>query len=346
MNIVLDDPKQSAHTLTHGVRVIGAYCIRPGSDCSRPGLCLFRALLLGARRLARQEIISRVIGVPPVANTPRFSPLVHRPPPCLRRPTVQKYKMLVAALTCGRRTLAQSRGRARGAWRLSSSAEPLLPLLSRDVFVIEDDIVHFSGKSSSLKHPASKHTAATYAKQLFENSKYDFNSLGEFSLNLSAAAVWGPTRGAKAASSRTAEHSVILWPDRLILRNLCAKDVAAVLKASLQTSLIDSRGLEKQLSEGATVETMKGMVVVASCTGSQGFSHDRAKQTLAWFEAAGETHNNSATLVLAEDMRSHRSGTHVLVLRDSGEEDGYELQLSSHDRVLELVKKYSSERRS
>lgn len=187
----------------------------------------------------------------------------------------------------------------------------------------------------NLKHPSSKHAVSAYAIHLFETSNFHFNNEGEFSLNLSAAHVDDGNSPSTASG-----HGVLLWPDRLMLHNLCAKDVAAVLKAALQTVLIDARVLEKQLSHDAKVEAMQGMVVVASCTGSQGVSHDRAKQTLAWFATASKAHNTPATLVLAEDLRSHRAGTHVLVLP---QEDCFELQLSSQARVAKLVEKYSAD---
>lgn len=223
---------------------------------------------------------------------------------------------------------------------LSTTSLTSPPLLSRDVFVFDgsfdgarwqDAMMHQSG---SLKHPSSKHAVSAYAIHLFNTSQFHFNNVGEFSLNLSAAHV----DDGKNSPSTAAGHGVLLWPDRLMLHNLCAKDVAAVLKAALQTAIIDARILEKQLSEDAKVEAMQGMVVVASCTGSPGFSHDRAKQTLAWFATASKAHNTSATLVLAEDLRSHRAGTHVLVLP---QEDCFELQLSSQARVAKLVEKYA-----
>lgn len=195
-----------------------------------------------------------------------------------------------------------------------------------------------SGQPASLKHPSSKHAVANYSLHLFNNSSYHFNSAGEFSLNISAAHTQCAVTPSQAPAS--SGHSVLLWPDRLLLRNLRTEDIALVLKLALRTELIDARTLEKKLTAPAVVEAMSAMVVVSTCTGSPGFSYERARQSLAWFKAAGEASSPGADtmLIMAEDMRSHRAGTHVLVLP---QEDCFELQLSSQERVATLLASYA-----
>jgi len=225
-----------------------------------------------------------------------------------------------------------------------------LPLLYRDVFVFDDawDAGAWSTAlttGANLKHPSSRHVVAKYANYMFNNSQYHFNSVGEFSLNMSAGHFHrSKTSAVTAVGGGT--HSVLLWPDRVLFRGLSDAHIPAVAKAALNTdALTPAAAIRAALPSSCSVP-FPDMVVVSACSGSVGFSLQRAQQSLDWFrDSALEAGKSAPVLVLAEDLKNHRTGTNLLVLpRGSGtaepSEDAFELQLSiSKEKVRDLVSK-------
>jgi hypothetical protein len=213
-----------------------------------------------------------------------------------------------------------------------------LPLLYRDVFILDDGwdetrfVAGVQAGSPPLKHPNSGHAVSAYADWLFQHSNYHFNTVGEFSLNISAAHLYHPR---PSAASRG--HSVLFWPEQLLLKGLSSSDVPAVVKAALSTSPTSAVELKSKLSSTASVEAMPALVVVSACGGSPGFSAQRAGQTLSWFKtAASEGKHKDIMLLQAEDLKNHRSGTNVIIMprAEKARELAFELQLSlSLDRV-------------
>lgn len=232
----------------------------------------------------------------------------------------------------------------------SSTATESLPLLYRDVLVFDDTWTtekwasamrqdRSGGGTASLKYPSSQHIVAKYSSHMFNNSNYHFNSVGEFSLNISAAHVMSD--GTEITRETSSGHSALLWPDRLFLRNLSPADIPAVLKAALDTRPITAAKMKNDLASSATVEPLEPFVVISACSGSAGFSYERSLQSLDWFKSAAvETLSSSPVLVIAEDLKNHRNGTNILVLKGASA-DSFELQLSK-EKVKALLTKYKS----
>jgi len=242
------------------------------------------------------------------------------------------------------------------AW--SAAMEPLAATASAASGVSSGSVSN--GTSVNLKHPASRHVVSKYSTFMFNNSQYHFNSVGEFSLNISAGHFHsGANLGSNksAAAPATGTHTAILWPDRIIVRGLSDGDIPAIVKAALSTEPFTRDIAERKIAAPARVVPFPQLVVVSACSGSPGFSIYRAKQTLDWFRnaavdaaaASGEKKIKAEpVLVLADDLKNHRSGTNVLILPAESDqhgcgpnEDAFELQLAlSKERIRNLFSKY------
>ena len=261
-----------------------------------------------------------------------------------------------------------------------STSTPL-PLLYRDLIVVDDSWTDeawsaameplattasnvgsvSSGTTVNLKHPTSRHVVSKYSTFMFNNSQYHFNSVGEFSLNISAGHFHSSganlVRNKAAVAQAAGTHTAILWPDRIIIRGLSDRDIPEVVKAALSTEPFTRDIAERKIAAPAQVVPFPQLVVVSACSGSPGFSIYRAKQTLDWFRTAAvdaaaasgeEKAKAEPVLVLADDLKNHRSGTNVLILPTENDqhgcgpnEDAFELQLAlSKERIRSLLSKY------
>ena len=229
-----------------------------------------------------------------------------------------------------------------------------LPLLYRDVLLFDDAWTDktwcsaLEAPKANLRLPTSNHVIARYSQYMFNNSQYHFNSVGEFSLNIAASHIYsGGT--SNQTGTQTGTHTVVIWPDQIVLRGLTDRHIPAVVKAALDPTPLTKSAAEHAL--GSTSSAFPSMMVVCACVGSPGFSLDRAKQTLDMFRSSSAERPTTLkpVLVLAEELRYHRTGTHVLLLPStpestespSQEEASYELQLAlSKEKIQRLLSKY------
>ena len=229
-----------------------------------------------------------------------------------------------------------------------------LPLLYRDVLVFDDAWTDktwcsaLEAPKANLRLPTSSHVIARYSQYMFNNSQYHFNSAGEFSLNIAASHIYSGG-ASNQIGTQTGTHTVVFWPDQIVLRGLTDRHIPAVVKAALDPTPLNKSAAENAL--GSTSSAFPSMMVICACVGSPGFSLERAKQTLDMFRssAAERSTTQKPVLVLAEELRHHRAGTHVLLLPSTQEstesptleEASYELQLAlSKEKILQLLLKY------
>ena len=235
-----------------------------------------------------------------------------------------------------------------------------LPLLYRDLMVFDDTTewtnsddkwsqtmqIGAEGKRRNLKDPSSKHIVAKYSLSLFNNSNYHFNSVGEFSLNISACHFHHYSASQHLNTKLGAYHSIMIWPERLLIRNLIVEDIPIILKAVLDTNPKSATAskLQQLLNKEAIIADMPPIVIFNACNGSPGFSLQRAKQSLDLFKSASiEANKECPTLVFVEDFKHHRNGTNLMICnsKEEAREDCFELQLSlSKDKIKDLLAKY------
>ena len=108
----------------------------------------------------------------------------------------------------------------------------------RDIFVHDHSVVNtaaFLGYNEAkvpINHPTGVHTIAAYSAQIHRHSTYNFNQLGEFSVNIAA---FHPISGTGNVDS---SHSVLVWPDNLIISGLNKDDIPKVVNLFVDKDLL------------------------------------------------------------------------------------------------------------
>jgi hypothetical protein len=212
----------------------------------------------------------------------------------------------------------------------------------RDVFLLDKrfDLPHWleanAANTAMIKHPSCTHAVAQYAKYIHENSPYNFNSLGEYSLNISAAQLLTDDVGSAGDAgmhtgsvspvspvSPESPPSMLVWPDGVALHNLTPADMPALCKALLTDTAIDWPALCRGLSSSVQLAELPATTVVCSVSGR--FPVSKVREVVQWFQIAvaereGErpTPYSHLHCYIATEMRSHRNATHVMVLSRTG----------------------------
>ena len=211
---------------------------------------------------------------------------------------------------------------------------------------------------SSLKHPHSGHAVARYAAYIHRHAVYNFNQVGEYSLNVTPIRPWphddGAVRGNVPSSSSTRivgssksgdaeEHTVIIHPDGLSLHHLRGdEDVATVCNLILQDTPLSWECVVAALPGHVRVAPSPPLTVVAACPAAINGSTAVAKTVLQWFHDSLLASSSSSSMVagarlyLAADMKGHRNAASVLVLPH---EDSFEFVMSP-SKVETIVGKY------
>lgn len=137
-----------------------------------------------------------------------------------------------------------------------------------------------------LVHPSSTHIVSAYSHYLYTHQRYNYNDLGEFSFHLFAAQCLPPTARTSALSVCTtpggsSRHSVMLWPDQVLIESLLPEDVPAVAKYMIQKtphsqSALDA--LRKELNADSTISSLPGLTAIAKVTAAH--SVVQAKRSL------------------------------------------------------------------
>eukprot|EP01031_Cornospumella_fuschlensis_P042591 gene42591-52040_t len=146
----------------------------------------------------------------------------------------------------------------------------------RDVFVMDPSFKlkkwillpkHRSASGyRSIIHPSCKHVIATYGQYFYSNVKYNYNDLGEFSLNLIATEFInndGRSDYGSKSSNNSSTHSLLLWPEGVFLEGLQRSDIPIVGDYLLNknTCLTDLHKL--QLSAGCKISPLSKNQLIA-----------------------------------------------------------------------------------
>jgi hypothetical protein len=240
------------------------------------------------------------------------------------------------------------------------STNKSLDLQHRDVFVSDPsfslkawDILHEKGLST--KHPSSGHILAKYLSHMFNHSKYHFNNLGEFSMNITSAipvtskdifieketSTNDKIEVAEVLQNENA-HRVLIHPDGLSISGLTILEVPTLMDLLMKEELITAAFIAEILPT-CTIEVLPMTIVVSSNTSSTA-----AKEVLGWFDKALKASAVNMTLapkmdnfilLLASEMGGHRNASSVLILPY---EDSFEL-VSSSERAATIIAKYNIE---
>ena len=245
--------------------------------------------------------------------------------------------------------------------RLSSAAESTV--LNRDVFIYDPLFSMESWVTShriglSAKHPSSGHVIATYSSYLHNNSKYHFNSLGEFSLIFTSVIPLPCTSALDASKNSNSDdlaltdkrHTILIHPDKLCISGLSVNEVPTVVDLILQDKVISVDALRGKLPHGCVITEAPKLIIIASA--SKNRSVDSVIQVLNWFRSAIEENDDkkkydyavskagdkiawpSPSLLLASDLGGHRNSSSVLILPS---EDSFEF-VSNEKTARSIIK--------
>lgn len=196
-----------------------------------------------------------------------------------------------------------------------------IKVLYRDIFVIDDNVSEkqWSDICSSplgFKHPTSNHIISSYCSFIHKNSTYNFNNLGEFSINLTHAYNIGSNihESAETGTSTTTDsHSIIVWPDKIYLKTLSIKDIPTITNLFIDNdNIVDEAKLKEHRLDKKTA-TLPINIVISSV--SKTTSNDTAKTILQWFQSAVKGNKeDDCTFLLSGELGGHRNSTSVMVL--------------------------------
>ena len=138
----------------------------------------------------------------------------------------------------------------------------------------------------------------------------------------------------------TEHHSILLWPEKIVLSGLRKEDAGTIVPFLLNEELIDCDSLRTQLSKElphchVSDESFPAFMVI--CSVSKYMSYTMASQLLGWFHSCLLEENVTPNgLYMSTELGEHRNSTNILVLPY---EDCFEYL--GQEKVANLTKKYS-----
>ena len=197
--------------------------------------------------------------------------------------------------------------------------------------------------NKNLKHPKSGHVISKYATYQFENSAYHFNNVGEYYLNVTAAHSFSPTFIRHVESKidedniKEGTHSVVIWPDSLLVQSASADDVEAITdmvsdhkrKISYSQAMNYLTSRNKGEKSKLTVEEVPNMMAIVAC-GTAEFPNaaDRLKnlyktsESLLPYSVAEKV--PPPVFFMAADMRGHRNASKIMIMSSGSDGEALE----------------------
>lgn len=172
----------------------------------------------------------------------------------------------------------------------------------RDVYVEDRGydylkwIREHSLQSAKIKHPSSTHVVSNYASYVHKHGSYNFSNVDDYVLNVAAFHELPPRNtpdslNCKIETDSITGHTVMLWPDSIILSNLVVEDIPVIGKSLLRDVQLDQTNLASLLNPCAKISSISELTIVMSV--SSVFTFSQALRTKEWFETAFQNHNYS-----------------------------------------------------
>ena len=190
--------------------------------------------------------------------------------------------------------------------------------LQRDLFICDDNFkIDLRNLSllRDLKHPSSSHIISRYSSYIFQNEKYHFNDLGEYSLNV--AAYFNLETEQKCITSSVDgqhSHNVFIWPDGLFLKNLNSFSIAQVLSYATNPDSNVSQFI--QGFDSIVHEHLNDIIMIIAC-GSKGLQLINAIKVMAINDTRFSQLRRRMKFVFAAGLQQHRKNSNLLLLRQA-----------------------------
>lgn len=213
--------------------------------------------------------------------------------------------------------------------------------LSRDVFVYDHGISlekwKISKEVESFKFPTSAHIVSKYVNQFYMNYDYNFNSVGEYFVNITPAHQLFDSTVDTSTSLLQSKHSVYIFPDNLKITNLSTEDIPVLISLFLKCDEIKQESLSLLIPPCCEISKSTDISIISSL--SEISSPSQAINTLDWFRRCSTQSLNfskSLTYLLTGEMKGHRNAANVLIFPG---EDSFEV-VSSQEKANYIFSKY------
>ena len=213
-------------------------------------------------------------------------------------------------------------------------------------FKLKEWLSGFAPQQRSLRHPSIRHILGRYANCEYHRP-YNYNNIGEFSLNISAGEHWyhsnkkDQSTHSHSSISKSPYHDVLIWPEALFLKNLLESDVDALYPYLSSDVLLNCdilKSLKAQLNPKSLIESIPQRNIQIIANVSKMYPLFRALQVLQWFHHAIvdsiKVHDNQFQFILGANFSEHRNATQILILPN---DDCYQGILSNQqvNRIVE-----------
>lgn len=197
----------------------------------------------------------------------------------------------------------------------------------REVFICDDNHnlrswLQDNYKNTKLiKHPSSKHIAASYAKYVHNNGSYNFNTIDDYVLTITAAeqieetSHENPTLQMKSTDEINDNHRLLIWPDGIKLSNLTRVDIDKVGKLLLNSATITADQLNKILTPTVNITSMTGITIILPVCSTSTYKHIKDLYTWFHYSLKMKAPEKEITYFLSNEMKKpNNMPTQVLVL--------------------------------
>jgi hypothetical protein len=216
-------------------------------------------------------------------------------------------------------------------------------------------------KVYSLKHPNSGHILSYYGNYFFQHASYNYNQIGEFSLQLSGGNYHDlsqPPNQSQTILSSFDCHDMIILPDAIHIRNLRQDDLKSLFPYLNQNKRIAPTQVTNILKQRMTNSTGNGVQVQNLCNADDDivvlvnvnpkiFPYQKANELIRWFQESFSSKTKTATpsvryLITTElDNSNERQNIQCLILPYYDYFHG----IFTKKQVETIVERYQSETR-
>lgn len=181
--------------------------------------------------------------------------------------------------------------------------------------------------TASLMHPRANHIISLYASYIHNRSSYNFNSLGEFSLGLSAGTLLPKvsSNSCEPLEKNSISHSLLLWPDGLWLHGLKPENIPDICQLLTKRDSISVDMIQhtfKGNQNDITIESLSKPTLIfamnSKLTASKLLQFQQSiDEELSGTENHGKRDEKGADVVeyiLSTELGGHRNATEVMLI--------------------------------
>jgi len=189
----------------------------------------------------------------------------------------------------------------------------------RDIFIHDHNVMTTAAfltcneAKLPINHPTGSHILAAYSAQIHKHSTYNFNQLGEFSVNITA---FHPIVG---DSNVGGSHSVLVWPDNLIISGLIKNDIPKIVNLFVDKDVVYNMDsslatVKQNINPNSKISTLTDTLIISAI--SKQVTPAMAHSIIQRFQKNLQEQNvHNAKLYISSQFGGHRNqSTSVMIL--------------------------------